>query len=144
MRLFTADIGGPLDDADAEGTAEAEQAAARAHDTTDEPNEIVNALEAAEAKYAKDHPEEAASPGVVMFAPCSRMTILHRFPAKDHMLQLSLLLPTKKALQCCCLAVDFRNTHRLPRIRLQYGCIALHNDAHAASMKRICAFSDFA
>lgn len=60
--------GGPLDDADTEGTAEAEQAAAQAHDVTDEPDEIVNALEAAEAKYAKDHPEDAANPGTVI--PC--------------------------------------------------------------------------
>lgn len=52
--------GGPLDSTDNEGTAEAEQAAAKAHDTTDEPDSIMDALEAAEAKYDEQHPEEAA------------------------------------------------------------------------------------
>ena len=52
--------GGPLDNTDIEGTAEAEHAAAKAHDTTDEPDSIVDALEAAEAKYDEQHPEEAA------------------------------------------------------------------------------------
>lgn len=56
-----------MDDAETEGTAEAEHAAAQAHNITDEPDEIVNALEVAEAKYAKDHPEEAATPGTVIF-----------------------------------------------------------------------------
>lgn len=55
-----------MDDADTEGMAEAEQAAAKAHDTTDEPDDIMNALEAAEAKYDKAHPEEAAGPGALV------------------------------------------------------------------------------
>ena len=55
-----------MDDADTEGTAEAEQAAAKAHDTMDEPDDIVNALEAAEAKYDKAHPEEAVGPGALV------------------------------------------------------------------------------
>lgn len=55
-----------MDEVDTEGTAAAEQAAARAHDTTDEPDDIVDALEVAEAKYDKEHPEEAAGPGALL------------------------------------------------------------------------------
>ena len=80
--LLYRDIGGPLDDTDMEGTAEAEQAAARAHDTTDEPDVIVDALEAAEAKYAKDHPEEAARPGTVIFCTLFIPHLPVTFPPK--------------------------------------------------------------
>ena len=55
-----------MDEADTEGTAEAEQAAAKAHDATDEPDDIMNALEAAEAKYDKAHPEEAVGAGALV------------------------------------------------------------------------------
>lgn len=51
---------GPLDGPELEGTMEAEEAAARAHNRSDDPDDIMDALEAAEAKYDKAHPEEAA------------------------------------------------------------------------------------
>ena len=45
--------GGPLEEeADAEGMAEAEQAAAAAHDKSHEPDDIIDALEAAEATHS--------------------------------------------------------------------------------------------
>ncbi len=51
---------GPLDGPDPEGTIEAEEAAARAHTRSDDPDDVINALEAAEANYDKAHPEETA------------------------------------------------------------------------------------
>ncbi|KAA6424116.1 MAG: hypothetical protein FRX49_06075 [Trebouxia sp. A1-2] len=51
---------GLLDGPDLEGTTEAEEAATRAHKRSDDPDDIMDALEAAEAKYDKAHPEEAA------------------------------------------------------------------------------------
>jgi hypothetical protein len=49
-----------LDGPDLEGTAEAEEAAARAHKRSDDPGDVLDELEAAEAEYDKAHPEEAA------------------------------------------------------------------------------------
>ena len=49
-----------MDGPDLEGTAEAEEAAARAHKRSDDPDDVLDALEAAEAKYDETHPEEAA------------------------------------------------------------------------------------
>ncbi len=49
-----------MDGPDLEGITEAEEAAARAHNRSDDPDDVMDALEAAEAKYDKAHPEEAA------------------------------------------------------------------------------------
>ena len=68
--------GGPLEEeVDAEGMAEAEQAAAAAHDKSHEPDDIIDALEAAEAKHEDLHPEEATHSGE------------HRHHAISHLLQ---------------------------------------------------------
>ena len=52
---------GPLDTPPTSGTAEAEEAAAKAHSKSDNPDDIMDALAAAEAKHNKTHPEDAAS-----------------------------------------------------------------------------------
>ena len=49
-----------MDGPDLEGTIEAEEAAARAHTRSDDPDDVIHALEAAEANYYKAHPEETA------------------------------------------------------------------------------------
>ncbi|DBB01419.1 TPA: hypothetical protein ACH3X1_000083 [Trebouxia sp. C0004] len=54
---------GPLDGPALEGTKEAEEAAARAHNRSDDPDDIMDALEAAEAEYHKAQEEAAGSTG---------------------------------------------------------------------------------
>ena len=49
-----------MDGPDTDGTAEAEAAAAKAHDKSDNPDDVMDALEAAEAVYNQAHPEETA------------------------------------------------------------------------------------
>ena len=51
---------GPLDESPADGTAEAEEAAAEAHNRSNDPDDIIDALEAAEAKHDEAHPDNAA------------------------------------------------------------------------------------
>lgn len=49
-----------MDGPEADGTAEAEEAAAKAHGKSDNPDDVMDALEAAEAVYNQAHPEETA------------------------------------------------------------------------------------
>ena len=59
---------GPLDGPDTDGTAEAEEAAAKAHDKSDNPDDVMDALEAAEAVYNQAHPEETAGQCIACIA----------------------------------------------------------------------------
>ena len=49
-----------MDESPTGGTAEAEEAAAEAHNKSNDPDDIIDALEAAEAKYDEAHPDDAA------------------------------------------------------------------------------------
>lgn len=61
---------GPLEKASAAAAPEAEDAAetaaAKAHGRSDDPDDIIDALETAEDKYDKSHPDSDATSGILV------------------------------------------------------------------------------